>query len=131
MRDNKLKPRQVESPSCLPAGQVLRRLPILEVLVVRLNLEHTGKSLKVMAPGLQSTNDSEHLFVVDLVVAFCIAHRLRVKSNGVPFTVLPLLRQNCASGEPRCIDFNTGFAVWVVHAQDRAFGEATLELIKG
>ena len=131
MRDNKLKPRQVESPSCLPAGQVLRRLPILEVLVVRLNLEHTGKSLKVMAPGLQSTNDSEHLLVIDLIVAFRIAHGLGVKSNRVPFTVIPLLRQNRASGEPRCINFNAGLAVWIIHSQDRAFGEATFELIKG
>ena len=84
-----------------------------------------------MAPGLQSTNDSEHLFVIDLVVAFYIAHRLRVKSNRVPFTILTLLRQNCAGSKPRCIDFNVGLAVWIIHSQDRAFGEVTLELIKG
>ena len=100
-------------------------------ILTLLNLKHAGKSLEVMAPGLQGTNDSEHLLVIDLIVAFCIAHGLGVKSNRVPFTILPLLRQNCASGKPRCIDFNAGLAVWIIHSQDRAFGEATFELIKG
>ena len=48
-------------------------------------------------PGLQSTNDRKHLLIIDLVVAFHIAHRLWVKSDWVPFAICPLphcLRQN-------------------------------------
>ena len=54
----------------MPSGQILRRAPVLKVLVVRLDLELRWESFKVLTPGLQRTDDREHLFVVDFVVPF-------------------------------------------------------------
>ena len=39
MCDDKVESQQVEGPSRLPSGQILRRVPVLEILVVRLALE--------------------------------------------------------------------------------------------
>ena len=84
-----------------------------------------------MAPGLQGTDDCEHLTVVDLIVAFSVVHRLGVESNRVPFAVLPLLTQDRTRSEARCVDFDTGVAVRIIDSQDRAFSEATFKLVKG
>ena len=59
--------------------------------MIGLDLELGGKTLEVVSPGLKSSNDRKHLFVVNLVVPFRIVHRLRVKGDWVPLAILPLL----------------------------------------
>ena len=57
---------------------MLRRPPVLEVVVVRLDLERQRKSFKVVLPCLQSANDGKHLFVVDLVVPFSMLEQAKI-----------------------------------------------------
>jgi len=58
---------------------------VLQVLVICLDLHWVSGSFQKMPPLFQCVDDSEHLFVVDLVVLFHRRQRFAVDSHWVPF----------------------------------------------
>ena len=48
-----------------------------KVLVIGEDLDREGRSVEIVAPGLQGTKDSEEFAVVDVVVTFGGGERLR------------------------------------------------------
>ena len=76
MFESEVEFRQVEQPPGLAAIQVSRLTEVSQVLVVRKDLDRSGRTEKVVAPGIQGSHDSEQLPIVDVVVAFCRAERL-------------------------------------------------------
>ena len=60
---------------------------VSEVFVVREDLNGEGGAVEVMPPGLQGTNDSEELSVINVVVSFGGGEGLREVRTGMPVAV--------------------------------------------
>ncbi len=60
---------------------------------VGLDLEPLWQAFKIVMPGLKCANNCKHLLVIDLVVALCVRHGLRVIRNWVPLAIILQLRQ--------------------------------------
>jgi len=58
---------------------------VLQVLVVCSDFYWVSGSLQEVPPLFQCTDDSEHLFVMDLVIPFHRKQGLAVKGHWVPF----------------------------------------------
>src|SRR3981189_1341014 len=67
---------EIERPSSLPAIELLRDSEVFEVLVVCEDLNWMAGPFKVVAPFFETSNDGQHLNVVDLIVAFDRTERL-------------------------------------------------------
>ncbi|EJF55266.1 hypothetical protein DICSQDRAFT_74825, partial [Dichomitus squalens LYAD-421 SS1] len=106
------------------------RPPVLEVLVVRLNLELGGETFEVVTPRLQGTDNREHLLVVDLVVPFSIVHGLGVVCDRVKLSIIALLGQDHTGGVPGGVDLNSCFPFRVIDAEDRTFTEPSFDLVE-
>src|SRR3979490_3310151 len=68
--------REVERPSRLSVIELLCHTKVLKVLVVGEDLNWMARSLKVVAPFLETSDYRQHLNVVDLVVSFDRTERL-------------------------------------------------------
>ena len=53
-----------------------------------------------------------------------------MKCDGVEFAILPLLRQNRASGVSRCVNLNASLAVWIIDSENRAGAKVSLDFIE-
>ncbi len=69
MNQIEVKFRKLQGPTCLPAVEFLGRHEVLQVLVVREDVEGLGRAVEVAAPFGQCAHDGQQLAVVDLVVA--------------------------------------------------------------
>jgi len=59
---------EVERPSGLPLVQLLGHHEVLQILVIRTDLTLVFCAFDEVPPLLESSDDRQHLFVVDLVV---------------------------------------------------------------
>ena len=62
------------------------------------DLDRSGGTEKVVAPGIQGSHDSEQLSVIDVIVAFSRAERLGQVGTRVPFVIDVLLQENSPRG---------------------------------
>ena len=76
MFKGKVEFRQIEQPPGLAAIEISRLAEVSQVFVVRKDLDRSGGTEKVVAPGIQGSHDSKQLPVVDVVVALRRAERL-------------------------------------------------------
>ena len=124
--------RQVASPASLSTGKVLRGLPILEVLMIRPDIEGFGKALEELTPVLQGLDDSKHLAIPDLVVALGRTHGLRTERDGMPELIVGIeLSNNSAGSVARSISFYPGWIIDVPHGEHRAGRKRVLERLEG
>jgi hypothetical protein len=66
----KIEPGKVEGPLSLTAVELLCCHEVLQVLVVRPDFKFVMSAFQKMAPVFQSSDDCQHLLVVDLIVTF-------------------------------------------------------------
>ena len=71
MDDFEVKISEVEQPLCLVMIEVLCLTEVCQVLVICEDLDGEGRSMKIVSPGFQSTDDCKEFPVVDVVVSFC------------------------------------------------------------
>ena len=68
--DFKIKVSKVEQPLCLSVVEVLGLMEIHQVFMVYEDLDGEERSVEVMSPRFQGTDDGKELSVVDVVVSF-------------------------------------------------------------
>ncbi|KAG6894049.1 hypothetical protein C0992_007693, partial [Termitomyces sp. T32_za158] len=66
----------------LATAELFSHGEVLEVVVVRVDLDMMPGSFEVGAPLLKGFNNGEELLVVDVIVEFCTDHRPGVEGNG-------------------------------------------------
>ena len=87
--------------------EFLSRYEVLQVLVVCLDLDQVLGSFQKVSPLFQCTGDSEHLFVMDLVVPFYQRQGFAVEGHQVPFLLSgQLLRENGSRGKVGAVSLN-------------------------
>ena len=82
-----VKVGEVNEPTGLLVVKVLGGMEVGEVFVVGEDLNGKWKSMEVMLPGLQSSDDSKEFSVVDVVVSFHRGEQLGEVGAGVPLIV--------------------------------------------
>ena len=95
------------------------------------DLDSSGGTEKVVAPGIEGSHDRKQLSVVDIVVAFSRAERLRQVGTRAPFVIDVLLQENSSRGVFGGIrgDSKRGREIWEV--EDWLGGECRFEGNKG
>ena len=68
--DLEIEVSKVKQPPRLATVEVLCLTEVRQVLVVGKDLDGEGGSMEVMLPGLQGSDDSKELSVIDVVVSF-------------------------------------------------------------
>jgi len=84
---HKVEPSKVERPPCLSAVEVFSCHEILQVLVISPDLELVFCTFNEVPPLLERPNDSQHLLVMDLIVALNWGQGLGEECNWVPFPI--------------------------------------------
>ena len=74
MSQEEVKAGQVSCPTSLTTREILWVFPVFEILMIRNDLEFFRQAFKVMPPLDKSTDDRQHLSVVNLVVPLCFTH---------------------------------------------------------
>jgi hypothetical protein len=72
----KIEPGKVEGPLSLAVVELLCCYKVLKVLVVHPDFKLVTSTFQEMAPVFQSSDDCQHLLVVDLIVTFHHAETL-------------------------------------------------------
>ena len=70
MNQLEVEASQVQRPLGLAMVEFLSHHEVLQILVVRPDFHRMASSFQKVPPLFQRTDDSEHLFVMDLVVLF-------------------------------------------------------------
>jgi len=78
---------EVERPSGLPLIQLLGHHEVLQVLVIRPDLALVFSAFDEVLPLLESSDDRQHLLVVDLVVLLNGEEGLGEESDQVPLFI--------------------------------------------
>ena len=84
MNQLEVKASQVQGPTGLATIEFLSRHEVLQVLVVRPDFYRVPSSFQKVPLLFQRTDDSKHLFVMDLVVPFHRRQGFAVESYRVP-----------------------------------------------
>jgi len=74
MRECEVEVREIEGPARLALVQLFGHHEVLQVLVVRQYLTGVFSAFDKVPPLLQCPDDSKHLLVMYLVVAFRVRH---------------------------------------------------------
>ena len=85
MNQLEVKASQVQRPMGLVTVEFLSRYEVLQVLVVHPDFYQILSSFQKVSPLFQCMDDSQHLFVMDLVVLFNQRQGFAVESYWVPF----------------------------------------------
>src|ERR1700677_2951385 len=101
-----IESREKQTPSRLPAIELLGRQEVLKVLVIRKNLKTLLDAFQVMTPVLKATHDREHFAVIDLVIPFDFIEGFGNEGAGIPFLIVLKYTENASSSEARRVSFN-------------------------
>jgi len=85
MNQLEVKVSQVQRPLGLPTVEFLSCYEVLQVLVVCSDFYWVASSFQKVPPLFQRMDDSEHLFVIDLVVLFHRRQGFAIENHWVPF----------------------------------------------
>ena len=103
-----VKAGQVQGLTSLAMVEFLSRHEVLQVLVVCLDLDRVLGSFQKVSPLFQCTGDSEHLFVMDLIVPFYQRQGFAVEGHQVPFLLSgQLLREDSSGDKVRAVSLDT------------------------
>jgi len=98
---------QVQGPTSLAMVEFLSHHEVLQVLVVHPDLNWMLGSFQKVSPLFQHADDSEHLFVMNLVVPFHQRQGFAVEGYWVPFLLSgQLLRENSSGGKVRAVSLD-------------------------
>ena len=85
MNQLEVEASQVQRPPGLATVEFLSRHEVLQVLVVHSDFHRVTSSFQKVPLLFQRTDDSEHLFVMDLIVPFYWRQGFAIESHWVPF----------------------------------------------
>ena len=85
MNQLEVEASQVQRPLGLVTVEFLSRHEVLQVLVVRPDFHWVASSFQKVPLLFQRTDDSKHLFVMDLIVPFHQRQGFAIESHWVPF----------------------------------------------
>jgi len=85
MNQLEVEASQVQRPTGLATVEFLGCYKVLQVLVVHPDFYRVSSSFQKVPPLFQRADDSEHLFVMDLVVLFHWGQEFAVESHWMPF----------------------------------------------
>jgi len=85
MNQLEVKASQVQRPPGLVTVEFLSRHEVLQVLVVRPDFYQVASSFQKVPLLFQRTDDSKHLFVIDLIVLFHQRQGFAIESHWVLF----------------------------------------------
>jgi len=85
MNQLEVEASQVQRLLSLVTVEFLSCYEVLQVLVVRPDFHQVTSSFQKMPPLFQCTDDSEHLFVMDLVVPFHRRQGFAIESHWMSF----------------------------------------------
>jgi len=85
MNQLEVEASQVQRLLGLATVEFLSRHEVLQVLVVRPDFHWVASSFQKVPPLFQRTDDSEHLFVMDLIVPFHWRQGFAIESHWVLF----------------------------------------------
>src|ERR1700677_420493 len=100
-----IESREKQTPSRLPAIELLGRQEVLKVLVIRKNLKTLLSTFQIMTPVLKATHDREHFAVIDLIISFDFLEGLGNEGAGIPLLVVFKNTENASSSEARRVSF--------------------------
>ena len=107
MVEREVKVGEVERPSSLPLVQLLGCYEVLQVFVVRPDLALMFRTFDEVSPLLESSDDRQHLLVVDLIVPLNGGERLGEEGDWVPLSILRrYLREDSTRREVGAISFD-------------------------
>jgi len=85
MNQLEVEASQVQRPPGLATVEFLSHHEVLQVLVVRPDFHRVTSSFQKVPPLFQRMDNSEHLFVIDLVVPFHRRQGFAIESHWVLF----------------------------------------------
>ena len=81
-------------------------------------LKRFGETLEIVSPVFQGFGNSEHLFIIDLVVTLGLVHGLGSERDWMPEAIIALLGYDPTCSKTRSIDFQTGWVHGVPHCEN-------------
>src|ERR1700677_3930637 len=84
----KIESREKQTPSHLPAIELLGRQEILKILVIRKNLKVFLGSLQIVTPVFKASHYREHFLIIDFVVPFNFIKGFGDESTGIPLLII-------------------------------------------
>ena len=69
--DFEVKIGKIEQPPCLVTIEVLCLTEVCQVFMIYEDLDREGRSVEVVPPGFQGTDNCKELLVVNVIVSFC------------------------------------------------------------
>jgi hypothetical protein len=86
MVEGEVKPQQVERPHSLLTIEFLGDSEILQVLMVSPDLDRVLRTFKVVSPLFQTSDNGQHLHIMNLIVVHDQIQHLGQEHNWVPST---------------------------------------------
>ena len=121
-----------KQPSSLSPIEFLGHLEVFQVLVVSPHFNTMLCTFKAVSPLFKGMTDSQHLFVMDLIISLHCTKAFWVEGNGVPLFVLRgLLQKHCTCGYIRTVCFDPVWQVFSCKLQDGCRSEVLLESLEG
>jgi hypothetical protein len=87
MVEREVKIREKQEPSGLSLVEFPSCPKVLQVFVVCPDLQKIFCAFKEVVPLFQSSDDCQHLLVIDIIVPFHCAQGLGIKSHWVPLPI--------------------------------------------
>ena len=101
MDEMQVEVREIKEPSSLMTVQALGGTEEGKVFMIGENLDREGRTMEVMTPSFEGTNNCEKFTIINIIVAFCQRKRLRQIGARVPFSIGICLEENHARRELR------------------------------
>ena len=98
MKKVKIKIMEKHHPACLTSRQLLGLAEVHKIFVVSEESYWVTCALEVMAPMIQSMDNSKEFTIIDIVISFSCSERLREICTGMKITVVILLHQYPPTG---------------------------------
>ena len=121
---------EVFGPPYLPMSEKLSCREILEVFVISKYFNWVWRAFEVVVPLLESSEDSQKLFVVGVIVLFSGRKGAGVKSNRVYFTIIQESGEDSSESVVRSVHFYYKLITWSPVDKNRGQSESLLEHLK-
>src|ERR1700677_2532842 len=125
-----IESREKQTPSRLPAIELLGHQEVLKILVIRKNLKTLLSAFQIMTPVFKATHDREHFSIIDFVISFDFIEGLGNEGAGIPFLVVLKNTEDISSSEARRVSFNSEGFRGIRVMEDRFGGETLLEVVE-
>jgi hypothetical protein len=121
---------KILGPANLAPSKDLRSSEILQILVVRDNVDRKASTFEIMSPMRKGVEDGQQFLVMRVVVEFGRLQRPGPKRNRVNLAVVAGDGKNGGDGIVRSISFEGNLTVRNPVMEDRSFRKGSLESVE-